>query len=131
MSETVKNDSMQVGKELADLCRQGKVKEAIETLYSPDIVSIEAETQGTMPRRIQDLGCRSRQEQMVGEEPRTARRHGRGPMAARRSLHRAIQVRRHGQEQARWQARRMNIDETALYTVANGKVVQEEFLLLI
>ena len=37
--------TMEVGKRLADLCRHGKHMEAIEALYSPDIVSIEA--QGT------------------------------------------------------------------------------------
>ena len=103
MAEKVKSDSMQVGKELADLCRQGKVKEAIETLYSPNVVSIEAETQGRC-QACPGSGCRSRQETNGGRRPRTARRHGRGPMAARRSLHCAIQVRRHGQGQARWRA---------------------------
>ena len=34
--------TLAVGKKLIELCKQGKAAEAMETLYSPDIVSIEA-----------------------------------------------------------------------------------------
>src|SRR5947209_2295302 len=40
MSDTT--STMEVGKRLVELCRQGKHVEAVNTLYSPTIVSIEA-----------------------------------------------------------------------------------------
>ena len=33
---------LDVGKKLVELCKQGKNEEAVEALYSPDIVSVEA-----------------------------------------------------------------------------------------
>ena len=36
------SSTLEVGKQLVDLCKQGKHMEAIDTLYSPNIVSIEA-----------------------------------------------------------------------------------------
>ena len=35
-------NALEVGKKLVDLCKQGKNEEAIEALYSPDVVSVEA-----------------------------------------------------------------------------------------
>jgi hypothetical protein len=32
---------LEVGKKLVELCNQGKNHEAMETLYAPDIVSVE------------------------------------------------------------------------------------------
>ena len=50
------SDTLTVGKKLVDLCRQGKAKEAMETLYSPNIVSIEAASSGpNMPQRMEGL----------------------------------------------------------------------------
>src|SRR2546425_1319478 len=36
------NNTFEIGKKLVDLCKQGKDLEAIETLDSPNIVSVEA-----------------------------------------------------------------------------------------
>src|SRR3954452_3048407 len=43
------SSTMEVGRRLVELCRQGKAKEAIDALYSPDIVSIEAQSVGGRP----------------------------------------------------------------------------------
>ena len=34
--------TLEVGKKLVELCKQGKNQEAMDTLYAPDIVSVEA-----------------------------------------------------------------------------------------
>jgi ketosteroid isomerase-like protein len=126
MSETVKSDSMKVGKELADLCRQGKSMEAIETLYSPDIVSIEAETQGTMPARIEGVDAvRGKAEWWEkNHEVHDATVEGPWPHGDRFIVRFKFDVTAKGGPMA---GKRMTLDETALYTVADGKVVQEEF----
>ena len=51
------SSTMEVGKKLVELCRAGKADEAIATLYSPNIVSIEAMSSGTMPARMEGLGA--------------------------------------------------------------------------
>lgn len=41
--------TMEIGKKLVTLCQQGKAHEAIDTLYSPHIVSVEATAMGNVP----------------------------------------------------------------------------------
>ena len=126
MTETVKSDSMKVGKELADLCRQGKAKEAIERFYSPDIVSIEAETNGTMPKRIEGIAnVRGKTEWWENNhEMHSAEVEGPWPHDDRFIVRYKFDVTAKSGPMA---GQRMQLDETALYTVKNGKVVQEEF----
>jgi ketosteroid isomerase-like protein len=126
MTEKVKSDSMKVGKELADLCRQGKAKEAIDTLYSPDIVSIEAETQGTIPARVEGIAAvRGKNEWWEkNHELHGAEVDGPWPHGDRFIVRFKFDVTSKSGPMA---GQRMKLDETALYTVADGKVVQEEF----
>jgi ketosteroid isomerase-like protein len=44
------NNALEVGQQLVSLCQEGKFKEAIDELYSPDIVSVEA-----MPGEMQTV----------------------------------------------------------------------------
>ncbi len=44
-----------IGKQLVSLCKQGKNQEAIDTLYSPDIVSGEGIEIGTMDATTKGL----------------------------------------------------------------------------
>lgn len=119
--------AFEIGRKLVDLCKQGKSIEAIDTLYSPNIVSIEAHSGSpSMPQRMEGVtAVRGKNEwwyknheihksEVAGPWP-----HGErfiacfkyditpkdGPMAGKR----------------------MTIDEAALYTVKNDKIVQEEF----
>jgi hypothetical protein len=43
------SSTMEVGKRLVDLCNQGKFMEAMNALYAPNIVSIEAQATPAMP----------------------------------------------------------------------------------
>src|SRR5689334_3490636 len=53
-SETMMS-TMEVAKKLVELCQQGKNLEAVDTLYSPNIVSIEAMEMPDMPRRTEGI----------------------------------------------------------------------------
>ncbi|MDD9953842.1 MAG: nuclear transport factor 2 family protein [Candidatus Woesearchaeota archaeon] len=44
---------MSLGTQLVELCKQGKNREAVETLYADDIVSIEAHDDGKMPTKYE------------------------------------------------------------------------------
>ena len=52
-------DTMRVGRELVDMCRQGQMLDAIDSFYSPDIVSIEAIENPTFARRVEGFECRA------------------------------------------------------------------------
>lgn len=116
----------EIGKTLVDLCRHGKNLEAIDRLYSPKIVSIEVCGDETMPARMEGIeAIRGKNKwwfentefhggEVVGPFPHGDRfivlfkadvTHKAGPMAGKR----------------------MKIEEAALYTVSDGKIVQEEF----
>ena len=49
------SDTLTVGKKLVELCRQGKADEAIATLYSPNIVSIEAASGPNMSAKTEGI----------------------------------------------------------------------------
>src|SRR5512139_3356590 len=49
--------TLEVGTKLVEFCRQGQNIQAIETLYAPNIVSIEAAANPTFPRRTEGLAA--------------------------------------------------------------------------
>jgi hypothetical protein len=118
--------TMEVGKRLVELCRAGKSMEAVEQLYSPKIVSIEAMAMGATPQRQEGIEAIRGKNQwwysnhtVHSGETNGPWPHGdrfivhfkyditpkAGPMAGKRAVH----------------------EEAALYTVKDGKIVQEEF----
>jgi hypothetical protein len=117
---------MEVGRKLVDFCNQGKHLEAVNTLYSNDIVSIEVYGDEKMPARMQGIDAIRGKNQwwldnhtVHGGETKGPFPHGErfitymkydvtpkvGPMAGKR----------------------VQFEEAGLYTVRDGKVVQEEF----
>jgi hypothetical protein len=125
-SETVTHDSMKVGKELADLCRAGKALDAVDRLYSPGIVSIEADTGGMMPERVEGLtAVRGKTEWWEkNHETHGSEVEGPWPHGDRFIVRYKFDVTPKTGPMA---GKRMKLDEAALYTVNGGKVVQEEF----
>ena len=52
------SSTMEIGKKLVELCNAGKNLEAMDALYSPDIVSVEAGTGSpTMPGGMEGLAA--------------------------------------------------------------------------
>jgi hypothetical protein len=119
--------AFEIGKKLVELCKAGKNGEAIETLYSPHVVSIEAGGGSpTMPKRMEGIAAvKGKNEwwyknhdvhsgEVVGPWPNGDKfivcfkydiTPKAGPMAGKR----------------------MTIDEAALYTVKHDKITEEEF----
>ena len=48
-------DTLAVAQRLVDLCREGKNMEAVDELYSPNVVSIEAMGSPSMPARMEGI----------------------------------------------------------------------------
>lgn len=126
MGETVIRDTMKVGQELVDLCRQGRASDAIDTLYAPDIVSIEAASSPAMPARVQGLpAVRGKADWWEkNHDVHSADVEGPWPHGERFIVRFKFNVTSKTGPMA---GQRMDLDETALYTVADGKIVQEEF----
>lgn len=115
--------TMDVGKKLVELCKLGKNDEAIEQLYSEDIVSVEA---GAPP----------------GKDPTTRGLEGVKGKSAwwndNHTIHSAtvdgpfpngdrFAVRFVYDITFKPENKRFTMEEVALYTVANDKIVKEEF----
>lgn len=121
------SDTLTVGKKLVELCRQGKNMEALDSLYSPKIVSIEAgSTSPDMPARMEGIeaikGKAAWWEQ--NHEVHKAEAEGPYPHGDRFIVHFKYDITAKGGPMA---GKRMTLDETALYTVKDGKVIHEEF----
>ncbi len=118
--------TFETGKKLVELCKAGKHLEAIKTLYAPNIVSIEAMGSPQMPQRIEGITA-VREKAEWWEKSHEI--HGGGvegpwPHGDRFVVRFKYDVTAKTGPMA---GKRMNLDEAALYTVKDGKVVQEEF----
>ena len=118
--------TMEIGKQLVELCRQGKAMEAINTLYSPRIVSIEAHSMATMPARMEGIAAiRGKAEWWEkNHDVHGAEAEGPWPHGDRFIVRFKYDVTSKTGPMA---GKRMVLDEAALYTVKDGKIVQEEF----
>lgn len=120
------SSALEVGKKLVELCHAGKSIDAVNALYSDDIVSVEAQAPPTKSREMKGIkAIREKHDWwyknheihsgiVTGPWPHDDRfiagfkydvTAKTGPMAGKR----------------------MTIDEAALYTVKDGKIVREEF----
>jgi hypothetical protein len=121
------SDTLAIGKKLVDLCREGKNMEAMETLYSPNIVSIEAVSGGpNMPARMEGIAAVKGKGEWweANHEVHKGEAQGPFPHGDRFIVRFIYDVTAKAGPMA---GKRMTLDEAALYTVKDGKIVQEEF----
>ena len=117
----------EVGKKLVELCKAGKSMEAIKTLYSDKIVSIEAMAMGPdMSQRQEGIAAITKKAQgwEANHEIHRASAEGPWPHGDKFIVHFNYDVTAKAGPMA---GKRMTLDEAALYTVKDGKITQEEF----
>lgn len=115
--------TMEIGKELVALCKQGKNQEAIDRLYSPNIESVEPVAMPSMEQTQKGIAKIKGKNQWWVDNNKI---HGiivEGPFP---HGDRFI-VRFKYDVTSKRMGKRMTLDETGLYTVHNGKIVKEEF----
>jgi len=120
-------ETLEVGKKLVELCKQGKMVEAVNSLYSPDIVSIEAHSPDpSAPTRMQGIAAvKGKNEWWINNhEVHKMEVTGPWPNGDRFVVNFKIDVTPKAGPMA---GKRFSMEEAALYTVKNGKIVQEEF----
>jgi ketosteroid isomerase-like protein len=120
------SSTFEVGKKLVDLCNQGKSMEAINTLYSPNIVAIEAAAMPNFPQRMQGIQAVKGKAEWweANHQVHSGKAMGPYPHGDRFIVHFNYDVTAKAGPMA---GKRMTLDEAALYTVKDGKIVQEEF----
>ena len=120
------SNAFEIGKKLVELCNQGQGLKAIDTLYSPNIVSIEAAEHPPFPARMEGIkAIRGKSEWWyANHEVHKGEARGPWPSGDRFVVMFNYEVTPKIGPMA---GQRMAMEEAALYTVKDGKIVQEEF----
>lgn len=115
--------TLEVGQKLVELCKQGKNLEAIQTLYAPNVASVEAMSMPNMPAEMNGIEAVLGKSQwwIENHEIHDAQCDGPFPHGDRFIVRFGYDVTNKPSGQ------RIKMDEMALYTVADGKIVREEF----
>jgi hypothetical protein len=118
--------TQQIGKRLVELCKQGKNVQAVEELYGPKVVSIEAMAMPNMPQRMEGLpAIKKKNEWWINtHDIHGGETNGPFPHGDRFIVHFKFDV---TSKEGPMAGKRMQLEETGLYTVKDGKIVQEEF----
>lgn len=113
----------EVAKDLAAMCRQGQFPEVIEKYYSDDIVSVESFGAPEMPARQVGIAAIKAKNQWWIENHEV---HGvavEGPLVGGDKFAVTFEM----DVTPKMTGQRMKMQELAVYTVKDGKIVQEEF----
>ena len=118
--------TMEVGQRLVELCRQNKNVDAVNSLYAPNIVSLELMDHPGMPKRMQGIDAIRKKNQWWVENHTIHGTQVEGPFphGDRFIVVFKMDVTSKAGPMA---GKRMQVSEAGLYTVKDGKVVQEEF----
>ena len=119
-------DTRQVGTRLVELCKKGQNMEAIESLYSKDIVSVEATSTPDMPAEMRGIDKVKGKNQWWFENNQLHSASVEGPFPHNDRF----AVKYHYDitpKDGPMKGRRFQMDEVGIYTVKNGKIVREEF----
>ncbi len=115
--------TMQIAKQMVELCKQGKNMEALNTLFADDVVSVEAGAPPGMPREAKGLAAVIAKGEwwLANHEVHSAAMTGPWPHDDRFIVGFQYDVTN------KPSGKRMQMNEVGLYTVRNGKIVREEF----
>jgi ketosteroid isomerase-like protein len=115
--------TLEVGNRLVELCREGKNDEAMKELYSPDVVSVEAGAPPGMPAELRGIDAVAAKGVWWSENHtiHSAKVEGPFPHGDRFIVRFTYDI------TIKQANQRVTMDEAALFTVADGKVVREEF----
>jgi hypothetical protein len=115
--------TQEVANKLVKLCSEGKFNEAVETLYSPDIVSMEAGAPPGQSRESKGLDAVKAKGEWWAANHEVHSATVEGPLVA--GSHFAVTFKL--DVTFKPQTKRFTMEEVAVYKVAGGKVVYEEF----
>ena len=119
-------NTFEIGSKLVDFCSQGKDLEAIETLDSTNIVSVEAVANPNFPQRIEGIeAVRAKAQWWIqNHDIHSAQVRGPFPHGDRFIVFFKYDI---TPKDGPMKGQRIQMDEAALYTVKDSKIVKEEF----
>ena len=120
------DDTKSVAQKLVEYCRNGLNLEAISSLYSQDIVSVEAATNTEFPAEVRGMDEVVRKNKQWYEANEIHHASAEGPFPHRDRFAVVFHYETTAKSGPR-AGQRMKFDEVAVYTVKNGKIVREEF----
>ena len=112
-----------VASELVRFCSQGKFMEAAEALYSPDIVSMEAGAPPGQSRESKGIAAVRAKGEWWSANHEVHSTTIEGPLVAGPYFAVTFKM----DVTFKPQSRRFTMEEIAVYKVADGKIVSEEF----
>ena len=115
--------TQEVAKKLVALCSEGKFQEATEALYSPDIVSIESMGNETMPREMKGIDAIRGKNQWWADNNEVHSSVVDGPFVGEDKF----AVYYNFDVTFKPTGKRTPMEEMALYSVKDGKIVREQF----
>ena len=120
------DSAMDVGNKLVAFCKAGKNLEAVDKLYAPDVQSAEVHGMPEFPAQMSGIDAIRRKNQwwLDNHTIHSAEAMGPWPHGERFIVHFKYDVTSKAGPMA---GQRMQMDEAALYTVRDGKIVREEF----
>ena len=120
--------TLEVGKKLVELCKKGENAKAMETLYDPNIVSVEPvesppDQEPNSPRQVTGIDAVKEKSKWwtAHHKIHSATAEGPFPHGDRFAVIFKFDVTNDVLN------KRLKFEETALYTVKNDKIVREEF----
>jgi hypothetical protein len=118
--------TQEIGQKLVELCKAGKHEEALNTLYSEGAESIEAMSMPDMPAQMKGVeAIRGKNEWwFANNEVHRGEVKGPFPHGDRFAVIFSFDVTAKAGPMA---GQRFQMEEVGLYTVADGKIVKEEF----
>ena len=117
-------NAMEVGQALVTLSNDGKEEAVLEQYYAPGIVSIEGEGSDEMPARMEGIEAVKQKWAWWYENNDVHGTTAHGPYLG----HRADQfLVRFTMDLTPKGGERQQMDEVGIYTVADGKIVEEAF----
>ena len=121
---TATTSTAAVADELVSFCRAGRNADAINTLYSPDIVSVESMGNESMPREMKGIDAIRGKNQWWAENNEVHSAAVEGPFVGNEDK---FAVYYNYDCTFKPTGQRNNMEEMALYTVKDGKIVREQF----
>lgn len=115
--------TQEVAEELVELCSEGKFDEAVGTLYSDDIVSMEAGAPPGQSRESKGIAAVKAKSEWWAANHEVHSAEVDGPLVA--GSHFAVTFKL--DVTFKPQSKRFQMEEVAIYKVADGKIVYEEF----
>ncbi|MDJ0787557.1 MAG: nuclear transport factor 2 family protein [Myxococcota bacterium] len=120
-------NAIELGTRLVSLCNDGKSEEAVATLYSDDIVSIEGQGTEEMPARLEGIQAVKGKNDWWFANHEVHSSVATGPFCGHRDDQFVVQF---DLDVTPKEGERMQMREVALYTLKDDKIIQEEFLYL-